>query len=74
LDSKTKRYLTDINVKAGEALYAGEILYMTSLYGMDKLRRFEREAEKMKKEMRINFKENEINYLWALGSYYFVFV
>jgi hypothetical protein len=53
LDAKTKRYLTDINVKAGEALQAGEVLYMTTLYDMDELRRFERGAEKMKKEMRI---------------------
>jgi len=53
LDNKTRRYLTDINVKAGEALQAGEVLYMTSLYDMDELRRFERGADRMKKEMRI---------------------
>ena len=53
LDGRTRKYLTDINVKAGEALQAGEVLYMTSLYDMDELRRFERGAEKMKKEMRI---------------------
>ena len=29
LDGKTKNYLIDINVKAGEALEAGEILYTT---------------------------------------------
>jgi hypothetical protein len=52
LDPKTKKYLTDINVKAGEALEAGEVLYMTSLYDMEELRRFERGADKMKKEMR----------------------
>lgn len=52
LDTKTKKYLTDINVKAGEALQAGEVLYTTRLYDMDELRRFERGAEKMKKEMR----------------------
>jgi hypothetical protein len=52
LDAKTRRYLTDINVKAGEALQSGEVLYMTSLYDMEELRRFERGAEKMKKEMR----------------------
>ena len=52
LDPKTRKYLTDINVKAGESLQAWEILYMTSLYDMDELRRFERGAEKMKKEMR----------------------
>jgi hypothetical protein len=53
LDAKTRRYLADINVKAGEALQSGEVLYMTSLYDMEELRRFERGAEKMKKEMRI---------------------
>jgi hypothetical protein len=53
LDAKTRKYLTDINVKAGEALQAGEVLYMTSLYDMEELRRFERGAERMKKEMRI---------------------
>ncbi|MDR1838911.1 MAG: hypothetical protein LBQ93_04910 [Treponema sp.] len=52
MDTKTRKYLTDINVKAGESLQAGEILYMTSLYDMDELRRFERGAEKMKKKMR----------------------
>ena len=61
LDSKTRKYLADINVKAGEALEAGEILYMTSLYDMDELRRFERGAEKMKKEMRINSKSKRAN-------------
>ncbi|MDR2718725.1 MAG: hypothetical protein LBB89_11790 [Treponema sp.] len=52
LDSKTRKYLTDINVKAGEALQAGEVLYMTSLYDIEELRRFERGAEKVKKEIR----------------------
>jgi hypothetical protein len=52
LDSKTRAYLTNINVQAGEALEAGEVLYTTRLYDMDELRRFERGAEKMKKEMR----------------------
>jgi hypothetical protein len=49
---KNKTYLSKINVHAGEALEAGEVLYMTSLYDMEELRRFERGAEKMKKEMR----------------------
>jgi hypothetical protein len=53
LDSKTKTYLAKINVHAGEALEAGEVLYMTSLYDMEELRRFERGTEKMKKEMRV---------------------
>jgi hypothetical protein len=56
LDSKTKRYLTDINVKAGEAFEAGKVLYTTRLYDMDELRRFERGAERLKKDMRINIK------------------
>jgi len=52
LDSKTRKYLTEINVQAGEALEAGEVLFTTRLYDMEELRRFERGAEKMKKEMR----------------------
>jgi len=52
LDTKTRNYLADINMKAGEALEAGEVLYMTRLYDIEELRRFERGAEKMKKEMR----------------------
>jgi hypothetical protein len=56
LDSKTKAYLTNINVQAGEALEAGEVLYTARLYDMDELRRFERGAEKLKKEMRIGYK------------------
>jgi len=52
LDGKTRKYLTEINVEAGEALEAGEVLYTTRLYDMDELRRFERGAERMKKEMR----------------------
>jgi hypothetical protein len=51
LDTKTKTYLAKINVRAGEALEAGEVLYVTSLYDMEELRRFERGADKMKKEM-----------------------
>jgi hypothetical protein len=31
---------------------AGEVLYTTRLYDMDELRRFERAAEKLKKELR----------------------
>jgi hypothetical protein len=52
LDRKTKAYLTDIIVKAGEALQAGEVLFTTRLYDMEELNRFARGAEKMKKEMR----------------------
>lgn len=54
LDTKTRTYLTDIIVKAGEALQTGEVLYTTRLYDMDELKRFQRGAEKMKKQMRIN--------------------
>ena len=52
LDQKTLAYLTKINVQAWEALESGEVLFVTRLYDMDELRRFERGAEKMKKEMR----------------------
>ena len=56
LDTKTKAYFGKINLQAGEALEAGEVLYLTRLYDMDELRRFERGAEKMKKQMRVNYK------------------
>ena len=52
LDPKTKGYLEKITVQAGEALEAGEVLFTTRLYDMDELRRFERRAEKLKKELR----------------------
>jgi hypothetical protein len=52
LDPKTRAYLTDINAKAGQALETGEVLYTTLLYDADELRRFERGAEKLKKELR----------------------
>ena len=54
LDPKTRKYLSDITVQAGEALEAGEVLYTTRLYDMDELRRFERGADRLKKEMRID--------------------
>jgi hypothetical protein len=53
LDPKTKAYLAGINVKAGQALEAGEVLYTTRLYDTDELRRFERGVERLKKEIRI---------------------
>jgi hypothetical protein len=56
LDAKTRNYLEKITVQAGEALEAGEILYTTRLYDMDELRRFERGAEKLKRDMRVNYK------------------
>jgi hypothetical protein len=52
LDPKTRAYLAGINVQAGQALEAGEILYTTRLYDPDELRRFEPAAEKLKKELR----------------------
>jgi hypothetical protein len=52
LDPKTVAYLAKITAQAGEALEAGEVLYTTRLYDMEELRRFERRAEKVKKEMR----------------------
>jgi hypothetical protein len=58
LDPKTKAYLAGINVQAGQALEAGEVLYTTRLYDADEMRRFERGAEKLKKEMRIKGKAN----------------
>ena len=56
LDPKTRAYLSNINVQAGEALEAGEVLYTTRLYDTDELRRFERGADKLKKEIRISYK------------------
>jgi hypothetical protein len=52
LDPKTKAYLAGINVQAGQALEAGEVLYTTRLYDPGELRRFEQAAEKLKKELR----------------------
>ena len=52
INPQTLAYLTDINVKAGEALEAGEVLYLTRLYDMAELRRFERGADRLKKELR----------------------
>jgi hypothetical protein len=52
LDPKTRAYFEGVIVEAGEALEAGEVLYTTRLYDRDELRRFERAAEKLKKELR----------------------
>jgi hypothetical protein len=52
LDPKTKGYLEKVIVEAGKALEAGEVLYATRLYDAEELRRFERAAEKLKKELR----------------------
>jgi len=56
LDPKTRAYLSKVAVQAGEALEAGEVLFVTRLYDMDELRRFERGADRLKKEMRGNYK------------------
>ena len=59
LDPETRAYFTKIIVAAGEALEAGEVLYATRLYDMGELRRFERGAERMKKEMRVNYESKK---------------
>jgi hypothetical protein len=56
LDSRTRAYFLKLNLQIGEALEAGEILYVTRLYDADELRRFERGAENLKKQMRIDYK------------------
>jgi hypothetical protein len=56
LDPKTKEYLTAVTVEAGEALEAGEVILPIRLYDMEELRRFEGAADKLKKEMRINYR------------------
>jgi hypothetical protein len=52
LDPKTRAYFEKVIVEAGEALEAEEVLYITRLYDHGELRRFERAAEKLKKELR----------------------
>jgi hypothetical protein len=52
LDHKTRTYFEGIIIEAGEALEAGEVLYTTRLYDTDERRRFERAAERLKKELR----------------------
>jgi hypothetical protein len=52
LDPKTRSYFEGVITEAGEALEAGEMLYITRLYDREELRRFERAAEKLKKELR----------------------
>jgi hypothetical protein len=56
LDPKTRAYLEGVIVEAGEALEAGEVILPVRLYDMDELRRFERAAERLKKELRMNYK------------------
>jgi hypothetical protein len=52
LDPKTRDYLTNVNVAAGEALEAGEVILPVRLYDMAELRRFDRAANRLIKEMR----------------------
>jgi hypothetical protein len=52
LDPKTRGYLEGVVVAAGRALEAGEVIFPVRLYDMDELRRFERAAERLKKELR----------------------
>jgi hypothetical protein len=56
LDPKTRGYLEKTIVQAGEALEAGGVLYTTMLYDTGELRRFERAADRLKKELRIEYK------------------
>jgi len=53
LDPKTRAHLERINVQAGEALEAGEVLYTTRLYDLNELRGFSQAAERLKKQLRI---------------------
>ena len=54
LDPKTRGYFEKVNVQAGEALEAGEVLYTTRLYDMSELRGFAAAAERLKKTLRVN--------------------
>ena len=56
LDPKTRAYLSKIAVQAGEALEEGEVLFVTRLYDMEELKRFERGADRLKKDMRVGYK------------------
>jgi hypothetical protein len=52
LDPKTRSNLETVVVEAGKALEAGEVLYATRLYDMDEFRRFDKAADRLKKELR----------------------
>jgi hypothetical protein len=56
LDPKIRLYPEGVIVEAGKALAAGEVLYTTRLYDRDELRRFERAAEKLKRELQGTYK------------------
>jgi hypothetical protein len=42
--------------RRGRALEAGDVILPVRLYDMNELKRFERTADKVKKELRINYK------------------
>jgi hypothetical protein len=50
LDPKTRAYFEGVIIEAGE------VLYTTRLYDREELRRFERATEKLKQELRVNYK------------------
>jgi hypothetical protein len=52
LDPETRKYFETINVTAGEALEAGEVILPVRLYDMDELRAFDRAVDKLLKRMR----------------------
>ena len=56
LDPATRGYLEGVIVEAGEALEAGEVILPVRLYDQAELRRVERAAEKLKRELRVNYK------------------
>jgi hypothetical protein len=56
LDPKTRAHLEDVVVEAGRALEAGEEILPVRLYDMDEPQRFSRVAERIKKELRVNYK------------------
>jgi hypothetical protein len=56
LDPKTAAYLADVNVQAGEALEAGEVILPVRLYDIDELRRARPAVERLKKELRVNYR------------------
>jgi hypothetical protein len=56
LDPRTRTYLEKVIVEAGEALEAGEVILPVRLYDTDEMRRFERAADRLIKEMRVSYK------------------
>jgi hypothetical protein len=52
LDAKTRSYFKKIILAAGNAMQEGEVILPVRLYDTDEMRRFERAADRLKKEMR----------------------